>query len=84
MACCGFDKDAPEVPGQIRVRGCTDVLWLCIFLILWCLMVGLLITVNCNVPPSTYFMYIFILALDFYCCFRVCLWRPFTLNQWPR
>lgn len=39
MACFGFDRDAPEVPGQIRVRGCTDIVWLCIFLILWCLMI---------------------------------------------
>lgn len=40
MACCGFDKDAPEEPGQVRVRGCTDSVWLCVFLVLWCLMVS--------------------------------------------
>ncbi|CAI6366054.1 unnamed protein product [Macrosiphum euphorbiae] len=39
MACFGFDRDAPEEPGQIRVRGCTDIVWLCAFLILWCLMI---------------------------------------------
>lgn len=40
MACCGFDKDAPEEPGRVRVRGCTDVVWLCAFLALWCIMVS--------------------------------------------
>uniref|UniRef100_A0A2H8TGH5 Choline transporter-like protein n=1 Tax=Melanaphis sacchari TaxID=742174 RepID=A0A2H8TGH5_9HEMI len=39
MACFGFDRDAPEVPGQTRVRGCTDIVWLCAFLVLWCLMI---------------------------------------------
>ncbi|XP_025423200.1 CTL-like protein 1 [Sipha flava] len=39
MACFGFDKETPEEPGQVRVRGCTDVLWLSIFLVFWCLMI---------------------------------------------
>lgn len=39
MPCCEFDKDAPEEPGRVRIRGCTDVVWLCSFFVLWCLMI---------------------------------------------
>ncbi|XP_050535213.1 choline transporter-like 1 [Daktulosphaira vitifoliae] len=39
MTCCGFDNDVPEEPGQPRIRGCTDIIWLFSYLFLWCLMI---------------------------------------------
>ncbi|XP_046742542.1 choline transporter-like 1 [Diprion similis] len=35
--CCGDDED--ERPEPTRVRGCTDIFWLCLFILFWFLMI---------------------------------------------
>ncbi|XP_069703393.1 choline transporter-like 1 [Periplaneta americana] len=42
MACCGNDDEAPPAENTrttIPVRGCTDVLWLCMFIVFWFVMI---------------------------------------------
>ena len=39
MSCCGSDEEEEQRPDPTRVRGCTDIFWLILFIIFWCLMV---------------------------------------------
>ena len=39
MSCCSGDEDDEQQPEPTRVRGCTDIFWLCCFIVFWFLMV---------------------------------------------
>ncbi|XP_043275999.1 choline transporter-like 1 isoform X2 [Venturia canescens] len=39
MSCCGAEEEDEQQPDPTRVRGCTDIFWLCLFIAFWCLMI---------------------------------------------
>lgn len=39
MSCCSGDDDDEQRHNPTHVRGCTDIFWLCCFIIFWFLMV---------------------------------------------
>ncbi|XP_015586774.1 CTL-like protein 1 [Cephus cinctus] len=39
MSCCCGDDDDEQRPESNRVRGCTDIFWLCLFILFWFLMI---------------------------------------------
>lgn len=39
MSCCDGEDDEEQQQPSPRVRGCTDVFWLCLFIAFWFLMV---------------------------------------------
>ncbi|CAD1481259.1 unnamed protein product, partial [Heterotrigona itama] len=39
MSCCSGDEDDEQRPEPTRVRGCTDIFWLCCFIVFWFLMI---------------------------------------------
>ncbi|KAK0083622.1 hypothetical protein PV325_008487 [Microctonus aethiopoides] len=39
MSCCDGEDDEEQQPEPTRVRGCTDIFWLCLFISFWFLMI---------------------------------------------
>ncbi|KAI4501139.1 hypothetical protein M0802_003942 [Mischocyttarus mexicanus] len=39
MSCCGENDEEEQVPQPTRVRGCTDIFWMCLFIAFWFLMI---------------------------------------------
>ncbi|XP_012265201.2 choline transporter-like 1 isoform X1 [Athalia rosae] len=39
MSCCSGEDEEEQRPEPTRVRGCTDIFWLCLFILFWFLMI---------------------------------------------
>ncbi|KOX69985.1 CTL-like protein 1 [Melipona quadrifasciata] len=39
MPCCSGDEDDEQQPEPTRIRECTDIIWLCCFIVFWFLMI---------------------------------------------
>ncbi|XP_012281010.1 CTL-like protein 1 [Orussus abietinus] len=39
MSCCTGEDEEEQHPNPTRVRGCTDIFWLCLFILFWFLMI---------------------------------------------
>ncbi|XP_015171420.1 PREDICTED: CTL-like protein 1 [Polistes dominula] len=39
MSCCGENDEEEQIPQPTRVRGCTDIFWMCLFIAFWFLMI---------------------------------------------
>lgn len=72
MGCC--DSKVEPDTDRATIRGCTDIFWLCIYILFWGFMV--------KIRAITYELILIVIVLGFDCGVFFRLWKPNAPSKW--